>query len=89
MKVLTICGTLAAMATIAFAQINMVSDALEQIVPAAVRGRKVSDRILRFSGNSIETIEYENILLSESRNGLEPQGNTITFKQSACSVLAQ
>jgi hypothetical protein len=65
-----------------------VDDFLKELLPLAIRGKELG-RIVSFLGlASVSTVEYENVLISESFQGTERKEITVTFPKDHCAERA-
>jgi hypothetical protein len=78
-----------------FMSSDAVTDVLEEITPAGIRGKE-THKITTMSGcNKIEIVEYENLSIARSTNSCIPSSpnrdtkTTVTLKREACRTQHQ
>jgi hypothetical protein len=66
-----------------------VTELIEQITPAAMRGKLIGSGVFQASCGAIETDDYENVRISRGVAVCEPKGDesgsvSISFKRDVC-----
>jgi hypothetical protein len=61
-----------------------VDDFLLELLPPTMRGKELRRMVMAFGAPSVSTIEYENVVISESLQDVRRTGVTVTFKNEPC-----
>jgi hypothetical protein len=66
---------------------KVVDDFVAELVPSSVRGRELRQGpYVAMSTISMRSVEYENVTISELRQGPRRTAVTVTFKREACPL---
>ena len=75
-----------------FMSSDAVTEVLEEIAPAGLRGKETSKRITMSGCNKFEVVEYENLSITRSTHNCVPSSPnrdmraTVIFKRDACQT---
>jgi len=61
-----------------------IDDLLTELIPSTIRGKELMRMYEAMGALSISIVQYQNVTISESRQGERRTGVTVTFKNEDC-----